>query len=126
MARMSAAALAGALLIVSPASAEDDRFGRQVQDLAEILGQVHYMRSLCAEGEDMVWRDAMMELIRLEEPSQNERREMTRRFNQGYHAARDRFPECDVQARREMEKLAAEGARLSARLARELEPKRRR
>lgn len=115
-----------ALLIALPAAAETDKFGKGVQDLAEILGRVHYMRNLCAPGEDPVWRDAMMELIRLEEPSRADRLEMTRRFNQGYHAARERFPECNAAARREMEELAAEGARLSSRLARDLTPKRRR
>ncbi len=119
------AALAGALITL-PAAGETDQFGEQVRNLAELLGKVHYMRNLCVGGEDMVWRDAMMELIRLEEPSRAERREMTRRFNEGYHSARDRFPECDVKARREMERLAADGARLSSRLARKLAPKRRR
>lgn len=119
------AALAGAMLLATPAAAETDRFARRVQELAEILGQVHYMRNLCVDGEDTVWRDAMMELIRLEEPSRDERREMTRRFNQGYHAARDKYPACDRAARREMQRLASTGARLSSRLARELAPKRR-
>jgi len=123
--RLGTIALAGTLLCMQPAHAETDKFGERVQDLAELLGKVHYMRTLCVEGEDTVWRDAMMELIRLEEPSRDERREMTRRFNQGYHAARDRFPECDRNAQREMEKLAAAGSRLSSRLARELAPKKR-
>ncbi|MFP3944804.1 MAG: TIGR02301 family protein [Alphaproteobacteria bacterium] len=116
------AALAGAFLS-PPASAQPDRFGQQIQELAEILGRVHYMRNLCVGNEDMVWRDAMMELLRLEEPSRAERKEMTRRFNEGYHAARDRFPECDAKARHEMKRLSSDGARLSSRLARKLKPK---
>ncbi|MFW6027575.1 MAG: TIGR02301 family protein [bacterium] len=120
------AALAGALITLpalAETAGEDDRFGRQVKELAGILGKVHYMRSLCVEGEDMVWRDAMMELVRLEEPSRAERKEMARRFNEGYHSARDRFPECDAKALHEMKRLGTDGARLSTRLARQLAPR---
>ena len=36
--------------------------------LAEVLGSVHYLRTLCQTGEGNVWRDAMTDLIALENP----------------------------------------------------------
>lgn len=111
-------------LAAAPAAAQDTEFGVRVKALAETLGAVHYLRGLCTNDEQTIWRDAMMELIRLEEPSRAQRQEMTRRFNQGYHSARDRFPRCTRDAEREAERLAAEGAQTAAELARALRPRR--
>lgn len=120
-------ALLTALMLVTaaaPTAAQENEFSGRVKALAETLGAVHYLRGLCTEDEQTIWRDAMMELIRLEEPSRAQRQEMTRRFNQGYHSARDRFPRCNRDAERESERLAAKGSQTAAELAHALRPRR--
>jgi uncharacterized protein (TIGR02301 family) len=106
-----------------PTSAQETLapYQRQLISLSQILGTVHHIRSLCRRGEETVWRDAMMDLIRLEDPSQETRERMVRSFNEAYHEARARYPSCSSAAEAEARRLAGEGERLVATMAAQLD-----
>lgn len=81
--------LAGALNagLVAPASAQavippyEDRLLR----LSEIVGSIHYIRTLCAKR-DEGWRDKMQALIELEGEDAPSRARLTAAFNRGYRS----------------------------------------
>jgi len=98
------------------APAPSDTYQGRLLRLAEILGGLHSVRTLCEAG-DSHWRDRMMELIRLERPSTDERSEMIERFNAGYAAVNGRFSSCSSDARAYGVSLAREGETISRSLA---------
>ena len=98
------------------APAPADTYQGRLLRLAEILGGLHSVRTLCQAG-DSHWRDRMMEMLRLEKPSTDERNEMIERFNQGYATANGRFSSCTGEARAYSATLAREGEELSRGLA---------
>ncbi len=89
------------------------RYQSQLLRLAEILGTLHHLRGQCFESERQAWRDEMMELIRLEDPSSDRKEQLIRRFNETYAKARRDYPQCTRAASLEAERLAREGAVLS-------------
>lgn len=100
---------------VAPASG-DTYLGRLLR-LSEILGNLHSVRTLCEPSGDTHWRDRMMELIRLERPSTDQRNAMIEQFNTGYAAANAKFSACTDAARAYAATLAREGQSISQRLA---------
>src|SRR5262249_41457844 len=105
---LSTSAMAQTQAPPSPASYQDRLFR-----LAEILGGLHAIRSLCESGEDSRWRDRMQELIRLERPSQDEKNGMVEHFNLGYAQTNSKFASCTDAARGYLAALAREGEGLS-------------
>jgi uncharacterized protein (TIGR02301 family) len=81
------------------------------------LGALHLVRPLCEPSEEGHWRDRMMELIRLERPSTEERNTMIERFNSGYADAKARYSSCTDAARAAAANLAREGQTISRGLA---------
>ena len=91
----------------------DDRLSR----LSEILGSVHYLRTLCGERQSG-WRGSMQKLIDSEtanEPSRRER--LTAAFNRGYRSFASVHITCTPAARSAEEAYRAEGATLAAEIA---------
>lgn len=120
--RWIGAVIAATLLLNSSLHAQglatdQGRYQNQLTRLSEILGQLHYLRGTCARGEHQLWRDNMMELIRLENPPSTRKNEMVANFNQSFEKARKRFPDCGRDAGDEAVVLAREGAGLSATLS---------
>ncbi len=76
------------------------RFDADLQRLAEILGSLHYLRSICGSNEGQKWRNEMTALMDAETPAGERRARMVASFNRGYndfqrsyrslHAGRDR------------------------------------
>ena len=67
-----------------------------------------------------IWRDSMLELLRLEDPSREQRNRMSQRFNDAYSEVVERFPACTPEARAYSSQLAREGASLASRMAQAL------
>lgn len=110
--------LISAVVLAAPAFAQSsDAYQGRVMRLAEILGGLHAIRTLCDPGGDTKWRDRMMELMRLERPSTDERNNLTNRFNSGYAEAQSRFSSCSAEARAYSATLAREGESLSRSLS---------
>ncbi len=109
--------LAAAAQTSTPPADSSQSYRGQLMRLSEILGGLHSVRTHCESAGDSHWRDRMMELIRLERPSVDERNAMIERFNAGYAATNSRFSTCSDAARAYAQTLAREGEGISRSLA---------
>lgn len=92
-------------------------YDAQLARLSEILGSIHYLRSLCGE-EDGDWRQSMQELLDAETASEPRRRErLTAAFNRGYRSFASVHASCTDSARTAEERYRNEGATLAAEIA---------
>jgi uncharacterized protein (TIGR02301 family) len=83
--------------------------------LAEILGSVHYLRTLCQNRPEDSWRRSMQELIDKEAADEPKRRErMTAAFNRGYRTFASVYTACTESATLAEERYRAEGATLAS------------
>lgn len=89
----------------------------QLLRLAEVLGSVHYLRTLCA-APSADWRSTMQSLLDAETINEPSRREkLTAAFNRGYRAFAAVHTSCTPAARTAEERYRNEGATLSAEIA---------
>ncbi len=96
------------------------RFEREVLNLAGHFGTMHHLNQICEHEDVQIWRDSMMELLRLEAPSRDQRNRMSQRFNDAYNEVEQRFPTCTGEARSYAQRLAREGAELAETMAQSL------
>lgn len=96
---------------------DQGRYQDQLLELSHILGKLHHLRGNCVSGERQLWRDNMMELVRLENPPSVRKNEMVAGFNRAYETAKRQYPSCSRAASREAIALAGEGEQLSSALA---------
>jgi uncharacterized protein (TIGR02301 family) len=82
----------------------------QLDELAEVLGGAHWLRTLCEGSRDQRWREYMRRVID-REPAH--RTLMTDSFNRGYRAEESRFQQCDATARDVEAELRARGLRVA-------------
>ncbi len=92
-------------------------FERDLLNLAGHFGTMHHLTQICEHEGDQVWRDNMLELLRLENPGREQRNRMSQRFNDAYNEVEQRFPTCTPEARSYASQFAAEGAQLASRMA---------
>ena len=59
-------------------------YDADLQRLAEILGSLQYLRTICGSKEGQKWRNEMQSLIDSEAPGGERRRQIVARFNRGY------------------------------------------
>lgn len=88
----------------------DDKLGR----LAEVLGSVHYLRTLCKAQNGEEWRVRMQQLLDSEandEPARKEK--LTAAFNRGYRAFASVYTDCTPAAIMAEERYRNEGATLA-------------
>lgn len=87
--------------------------------LANILGSVHFLRTLCGDEDADVWREKMNELIAAQSPNEADRRILVAQFNGGYRAFESTYRQCtpaaDVATRRYLEEGAALSRQISTR-----------
>ena len=113
MKRLCAAAIV-VLLAVSPARAQSAApFDGDLQRLAEILGALHYLRSLCGSNEGQKWREQMEALVDAEAPSGERRQRMVASFNRGYRGFQQTYRSCTPSADIAIRRYLDEGARIS-------------
>ena len=77
-------------------------------ELAYVLGQSHGLAQTCRR-DGFRWYDRMQRLLQLEAPEAGFRRQLIGSFNDGYEAARIRYPRCDPSARRALATAATRG-----------------
>jgi len=119
--RKIAPALALAALIALPASAQTlTPFERDLLSLSGHFGTMHHLTQTCESETVQIWRDSMLELLRLEDPSREQRNRMSQRFNDAYQEVVQRFPSCSPEARAFSARFASEGAGLATRMAQTL------
>lgn len=111
-----AAVLAAALLAgLAPVRAQDAAapFDGELQRLAEILGTLHYLRSVCGTNEGQKWRAEMQALVDAETPSGERRTRMIASFNRGYNGFQQTYRTCTPAANVAIRRYLEEGSKIS-------------
>ena len=95
--------------VAEPVAPYDDKLLR----LSEILGSIHYLRTLCGANEGNKWRDTMSDILAAEAPGPNRRARLVAHFNRGYRSFNTSYSTCTASALLASERYMAEGAELS-------------
>ncbi|NKB52956.1 MAG: TIGR02301 family protein [Rhizobiaceae bacterium] len=95
-----------------PIAPYDDKLLR----LSEILGAVHYLRTLCGANEGNKWRDTMNAILEAEEPGPNRKARLISNFNRGYRTFSASYSDCTASAILATERYLKEGASLSTQI----------
>ena len=104
------AALSGAGRV--SAQEADAPYDEKLMRLAEILGSLHYLRTLCGE-KDNPWRNEMQALLEAEKPDPERRARLVARFNHGYRSFWSVHVQCTDTAVAAIDRYMDEGAKLS-------------
>ncbi len=88
-------------------------YERQMLRLSEVLGSLHYLRELCGANEGAKWRQAMQDMIKDEEPTDERKAQMIANFNHGFRGFQEIYRECTQSAIEANKRYIAEGMRLS-------------
>jgi uncharacterized protein (TIGR02301 family) len=115
--RRAGAALTAVLLAMPPAPAAAQTLPAEMFRLAEVLGAVHHLRTVCGTREGQLWRNKMIEMLGAIDPSDTDRKEMIARFNDAFHNTRNRYSACSRSAAGQSDKLFEEGQRIARDLA---------
>jgi len=110
------AGILAACLSFMPASAQAP-YDTQLMRLAEVLGSIHFLRSLCGE-EESVWRDRMEALILAEAPSEERKARLIASFNRGYRAFAGVYTSCTEAAAQAVARYMKEGETLTDEITR--------
>ncbi len=89
----------------------------QLLKLAEIMGSLAYLRTLCAGKEAQDWRERMSALIEAEGRTPLRRERLTSAYNRGFRAYSATHRACTDVSQEASARLAAEGERLARALA---------
>jgi len=88
-----------------------------VEALANNLGQLHYLRTLCFSDDDQKWREIAAGMMDVEAPKDGPRRkQLIRAFNAGYYAQKERYRKCDTNVAVDVAALAENGRHLATML----------
>jgi uncharacterized protein (TIGR02301 family) len=116
---LAALALAGTAVAQPQAQSDlerdpDRQYRAAVIALGQVLGEAHYLRTLCGGADDQRWRDSMVGLIS-REPRQ--RQALQDAFNAGYRVQASRHPTCTRAAQAAEQSVRQEGSRLADELS---------
>ncbi len=133
---LSAALIAAALALSPPAGAQTQRppsaaqkqepappvepappYEPQLVKLAEIMGSLAYLRTLCAGREAEQWRARMAALLEAEGRTVQRRERLTSAYNRGFRAYSLTHRACGDGSQEASSRLAGEGERLARVLA---------
>jgi uncharacterized protein (TIGR02301 family) len=105
------------LCLALPARAADGDtampFDGDLQRLAEILGSLQYLRTVCSSNEGQKWRNEMQSLIDAEVPSGERRRKIIASFNRGYRGYQQTYRTCTPAADVAIRRYFDEGAKIA-------------
>jgi uncharacterized protein (TIGR02301 family) len=88
-------------------------FDGELMRLAEILGALHYLRTLCGANEGNKWRDQMTALLDAEAQSGARRNRLVANFNNGYRSFHRVYRTCTPAANLSVRRYLDEGAKIS-------------
>lgn len=117
---LSALAVLALLAGGAPARAQvpsEPPYEKEMQRLAEILGAVHYLRTLCGADEGQTWRSMMQQLIDAETPTAERRARLVDSFNRGYRGFEQTYRTCTRTAVWVIDSYMEEGADIAQRIA---------
>jgi len=88
-------------------------YDRDLQRLSEILGSLHFLRSICGSNEGQKWRNEAQALIEAEAPAGERRNQMVASFNRGYRAFQQSYRTCTPAANFAIRRHLDEGAKIA-------------
>ncbi|HEV2627537.1 MAG TPA: TIGR02301 family protein [Pseudolabrys sp.] len=94
---------------VTPAAPYD----ADLQRLAEILGALQYLRTVCKANDGQKWRDQMQALLDAEAPDGERRRKIVANFNRGYRGFQQTYRTCTPAADLVIRRYLDEGAKIA-------------
>ena len=102
-----------------PAAPEPDGppYEPQLLQLADIMGSLAYLRTLCGGKEAQDWRDRMAALVEAEGRTPQRRDRLTAAFNRGFKAYALTHRACTDASQEAASRLADQGGQLSRTLA---------
>jgi uncharacterized protein (TIGR02301 family) len=97
----------------APAEQATAPFDADLQRLAEILGSLQYLRTVCGANEGQKWRNEMQALIDAEAPNGERRRMIVASFNRGYRGFQQTYRTCTPAANIAIRRYLDEGAKIA-------------
>ena len=94
---------------VTPAAPYDS----DLQRLAELLGALQYLRTVCKANDGQKWRDQMQALLDAEAPDGERRRKIVANFNRGYRGFQQTYRTCTPAADIVIRRYLDEGAKIA-------------
>ena len=112
---------AGAILLclAAPLAAQEQPespatpYDADLQRLAEILGGLQYLRTVCKANEGQKWREQMQALLEAEAPSGDRRKKIVASFNRGYRGFQQTYRTCTPAADLAIRRHLDEGAKIA-------------
>jgi uncharacterized protein (TIGR02301 family) len=103
------------LCLALPAKAQTQPapFDGDLARLAEIMGSLHYLRSVCGANEGQKWRNEMQALLDAEAPEGERRRKIVASFNRGYRGFQQTYRTCTPAADLAIRRYLDEGAKIA-------------
>src|SRR5262245_50899197 len=103
-----------AIALIAPARAQQQTsLDDNLQRLSEILGALHYLRSVCGSNEGNKWRTEMQALIDAEAAAADRRARMIAGFNRGYSGFQQTYRTCTPAASLAIRRYLEEGAKIA-------------
>ena len=90
---------------------------KEKRDLAGLLGEAHYIRTLCNGANDQYWRNFMRDFLDLEGESPSRRSLFVTAFNRGYRYQSHRSTTCSQATASDEARLARKGKTLAEEIA---------
>lgn len=88
-----------------------------VEAMANNLGQLHFLRTLCFGTDDQKWRNAASDMMKIEAPNDAAyQRQLIRAFNAGYYAQKARYTSCTSAVAMDVAALSENGRHLATML----------
>jgi uncharacterized protein (TIGR02301 family) len=104
-----------------PPQTQPAPYDHDLQRLSEILGALHFLRSICGTDEGQKWRNEAQTLIDAEAPAGDRHDQMIASFNRGYRGFQQSYRTCTpaagVAIRRYLEEGAGIAREITARYA---------
>ena len=88
-------------------------FDANLQRLVEIMGALHYLRSICGANEGQEWRTEAQALIDAEAASGDRRARMVASFNRGYRGFQQSYRTCTPAADLVIRRYLEEGSKIA-------------
>ncbi len=88
-------------------------FEPDLMRLAEILGALQYLRTLCGANEGQKWREQMQALLDAEATTADRKNRMVSNFNRGYRSFQQAYRTCTPAANVAVRRYLEEGSKIS-------------
>ncbi len=88
-------------------------FEPDLMRLAEILGALQYLRTLCGANEGQKWREQMQALIDAEATTADRKNRMVANFNRGYRSFQQSYRTCTPAAHVAVRRYLEEGSKIA-------------